>query len=151
MTAADVAARAEELLGRMLGAMDVDVRAAARLDGEVVTIELEGPDVGVLIGGQGRTLDALQQLLVRALLRDGGAGIAIVVDAEGYRARRVEALEQLATRAAHEVLANGRSSRLAHLSARERRIVHAAAAQVAGVRSYSEGQGEERVLVIEPA
>jgi len=142
--------QAERLLGEILMHTGIEVEARGRIEGDAVILELDGPEVSLVIGRQGRTLDALQQLLVRALLRDGGAGIGIVVDAQGYRARRVETLERLAIRSARQVRESGEPERLEHLSASERRVVHAAAARVEGVRTRSEGEGESRVLIIEP-
>jgi spoIIIJ-associated protein len=150
MTPDDIGARAEKLIGEILRAMGVDVTVRGRVQADVVVLDLDGPEVGLMIGKQGRTLDALQQILVRALLRDGGAGIGVVVDAQSYRARRQETLERLATRTAHEVRETGRPARLEHLSASERRVVHAAAGKVEGVSSRSEGDGDARVLIIEP-
>jgi len=151
MSIDDVSQRAVQLCKEILVRMGVDVEVRSRVEGEAVLLELDGPEVSLVIGRQGRTLDALQQLLVRALLRDGGAGIGIRVDAQGYRARRNETLERMAERTAQEVRESGRAATLEHLSASERRVVHAAAGKVVGVRTRSEGEGEARVLIIEPA
>lgn len=150
-TPSNVREEAERLLGEILRHTGIEAEARGRVEGEVVVLDLDGPEVNLVIGRQGRTLDALQQLLVRALLRDGGAGIGIVVDAEGYRARRAETLERMATRVAEQVRDTGEPERIERLSASERRIVHAAAAKVEGVRTRSEGEGEGRVLIVEPA
>jgi spoIIIJ-associated protein len=147
----DVFERAQRFLGEILSRMGVDVQVSGRVEGEAVVLDLDGPEVGLVIGRQGRTLDALQQLLVRALLRDGGAGVGIRVDAQGYRARRNETLERMAERTAQTVRESGRPARLANLTPGERRVVHAAAGRIAGVRTRSEGEGEARVLIIEPA
>ena len=151
MSIEQVREQAERLLAEILSHMGVEVEVRGRVDGEAVALDLDGPEVGLVIGREGRTLDALQQLLVRALLREGGAGIGIRVDAQGYQARRNETLQRMAERTAQEVRESGRSATLPHLTPSERRVVHAAAGKVVGVRTRSEGEGEGRVLIIEPA
>ena len=83
-------------------------------DGDVVTGTVHGHDLGLFIGRHGQTIDAVQHLVFRIVLTRGGgaprATCASSIDAEGYRARRAEALQRLADQAAEDARRQGRPS-----------------------------------------
>src|SRR4029453_11546717 len=97
------------------------------------------------------TLDAIEYLLNRIVIREVASGARIEVDVEGYRARRRESLSVLARRMADKVRQTGKPATVDLLSPRDRRVVHLALKDEAGVTSRSQGEGFLRKLVILPA
>ncbi len=115
------------------------------------TLEIEGDTGGLLIGRRGQTLDALQFLLNKMVYReDVGSSPRIQIDVGGYRARRAEALENLAVRMASKAKQMGRPIRLEPMAAHERRIIHVTLQEQQGIRTESEGEGEHKRVVIIP-
>jgi spoIIIJ-associated protein len=115
-----------------------------------VTFEIEGPDAGLLIGRRGETLQALQFLIRMVTNRQLGRKAYVVIDIEDYRERRVQMLRRLARRMAGRVGSSGREDSLEPMSPAERRIVHMALAGHPEVRTESEGEGNQRRVVIFP-
>jgi spoIIIJ-associated protein len=151
-TAADLVDAARAVLERILSALGVDVPVEVRGPAEDgLTLELIGRDTGIVIGRHGQTLDAIEYLLNRIVAQRGGASIRIAVDVEGYRERRRESLEQTARRLAAQAKKTGRPESLSPMSPRDRRIVHLALGDDAGVTTRSEGEGSYRRVVIIPS
>lgn len=118
-------------------------------DGIVAT--LVGPDLGVLIGRHGQTIDALQYLANAIGHRAyGDERLPVVVDAAGYRARRTATLEQLARRSAEQASATGARVELEPMTAVERKIVHELLKDDPEVATASEGTEPNRFVVILP-
>lgn len=128
--------------------LDADVRVE-QADG-ILTGSVEGDDLGLFIGRRGQTIDAVQHLAQRIVFRGGSPEARVVIDADGYRARRAETLCSLAADAAEESLRNGEAVELEPMPASERRIVHEYLRERGGVRTHSEGDEPERYLVVEP-
>jgi spoIIIJ-associated protein len=120
-------------------------------DEESVVASCSGPDLGLLIGKRGQTIDALQYL-VNAILFRGQVEDRkpIVVDAAGYRARRRASLDALAVRTAERVLATGDPVELDPMTAVERKIVHVRLKEYPGVKTTSEGTEPNRFVVVLP-
>jgi len=114
---------------------------------EVLTLVVRGDDCGLLIGRQGQTLDAIEYVLNRIT---GSDGVRVMLDAEGYRARREQSLEQMARRVAAKVRESGRAIVLEPLSPRDRRTVHLALQGDQGVVTQSRGDGRFRQVVVMP-
>ena len=139
-------------LERIVDALGLDASVRVEDDGETLTGTVEGDALGLFIGHHGQTIDAVQHLATRTLLREDDENRRrIVVDADGYRDRRREALEHQADEAADEALRNGREVALDPMSAAERRIVHEYLRDRADVGTHSEGEGVDRRLVVSPA
>lgn len=139
------------MLGQILAAMNVDVRAVLRSDDkDEIWVEITGSDVAILIGKQGQTLDALQYLVGIAASRASGEKKRLILDAEGYRDKHRQTLERVAHDYAREVKAQGQEAELEPQPARDRRIVHMALADDPDVYTYSEGEGDNRHVVISP-
>ena len=128
--------------------LDADVRVE-QTDG-VLTGDVEGEDLGLFIGRRGQTIDAVQHLAQRIVFRGGSPEARVVIDADGYRDRRAEALRALAADAAEDALRSGEAVELDPMPASERRIVHEYLRERGGVRTHSEGDEPERYLVVEP-
>jgi spoIIIJ-associated protein len=144
------AERVRELLEAVVDALDVDARITVEEDAETVRGAIEGEELGVLIGRHGQTIDALEHLALRAAFRDATERKRVVVDAAGYRARRAEALERQAERAASEALRFGRPVALDAMVASERKLVHEFLRDRHDVETYSEGDEPDRHLVVAP-
>jgi spoIIIJ-associated protein len=141
-----------ELIDYFLGAMGVVAETYIREDDEdgSMTFEIEGQDAGLLIGRRGETLQALQFLIRMVTNRQLGRKAYVVIDIEDYRERRVQMLRRLARRMAGRVGSSGREDSLEPMSPAERRIVHMALAGHPEVRTESEGEGNQRRVVIFP-
>jgi len=139
------------MLNDILGAMDITAKPVVRSaeDGDV-TVAIQGEDVAILIGRHGQTLDALQYLVSIAANRAAGTRFRVVLDAEGYRDRHREILEKKAHEYAAAVKSEGQEAEFEPQSARDRRIVHMALADDPDVYTYSEGEGDNRHVVISP-
>ncbi len=118
--------------------------------GEVITLDVSGDDLGILIGRRGQTLSSLQYVVRLILAHQTQARVPIVIDVEGYKQRRYEALQALAQRMAEQVKAKGRPFTLEPMLAYERRIIHLTLADDPDVTTESVGEGETRKVVIMP-
>ena len=110
---------------------------------------VHGEDLGLFIGRHGATIDAVQHLAHRLVLKHE-AELRVVIDAEGYRERRRQVIEQQADRAAEEAVQFKRPVALDAMTATERKLVHEYLRGVDGIETYSEGQEPDRHLVVAP-
>lgn len=146
--------KAQEILDKM--GLDAQVQVESARESHVVSLVVEGEDVGILIGKHGATLQSFQYLLNLMLnahlegeeARAGGA--RVVIDAGNYRARRAAALEQIARGAASKVRRDGRLVRLEPMPAHERRLVHLFLQTEADIVTQSEGREPMRRIVVSP-
>ena len=140
-----------DLLERVVDSLGLKASVEVRHDGETVTGTVHGTDLGLFIGRHGQTIDAVQHLAYRiALAHGGGERRRIVIDAEGYRARREEALHRQADQAADDALRYARPVALDAMTASERKLVHEYLRDRGDVETYSEGEEPERHLVVAP-
>lgn len=130
-------------------ALDIDEDVIAEQRGEELHVAVQGKDLGLLIGRHGQTLEALQHLAQRIAL-DHDLHIRVIVDAEGYRERRREAIEAQVTRLAQRALQREEACPLEPMTSSERRHVHEMVRDIEGVESYSEGTEPDRHAVIAP-
>ena len=119
-------------------------------DGETVVAELGGPDLGILIGRHGQTIDALQYVTMIAANRAHKTRRRVVVDAEGYRERREVSLHAIADRTAQKVARERAAITLKPMTAAERKVIHLRLKDHPKVQTSSEGQEPNRAVVIEP-
>ncbi|MDA8297754.1 MAG: KH domain-containing protein [Actinomycetota bacterium] len=129
-----------------------DASTAVRVEEDQIVVEVEGENLGLLIGQRGRTLDALQELSRTVVQRRGDEPSArVIVDVAGFRAKRIAALEAFVRRTAEEVIATGEPQELEPMSAADRKVVHDTVNAIAGVESTSEGTDPGRYVVLRPA
>ena len=148
----DRASLVRELLDEIAHALGADCRIDVDDSGDTIEAKLSGPDVAVLIGKRGKTIDSIQYLVGAAVASAAGEhGPRVIVDAAGYRDRREVRLVQLAERSAAEAVRTGGSIRLEPMSSTERKIVHLHLKDAAGVETHSEGDEPNRYVVISPA
>ena len=148
-------AYAERVTSEMLGHMKVAAKVSARYaatpdsDGDVpMLVDIHGDDLSVLIGRRAETLNALQYLLALIISKEATHWIQVIVDVEGYRARRERQLRQLARRMADQVVRTGKRQMLEPMSAAERRIVHLELRDHAEVKTESVGDEPNRKVSI---
>jgi spoIIIJ-associated protein len=115
-----------------------------------IVLDIEGPDLGVLIGRRGETLDALQYISRLIVSREIQRRANIVIDVEGYKSRREASLRKLAQRMADQARQQGRIVTLEPMPPNERRIIHIALRDDPTVKTESVGLGERRKVTIIP-
>jgi spoIIIJ-associated protein len=146
-----VAGDMRALVARIVAVLGVDARVDVQEADGTITVTCSGPDVGLLIGRHGQTIDAVQYLLNAVAHRtQGDERKDVVVDAAGYRERRRATLESLAVRTAQEVIATGNSVELEPMTAVERKVVHLRLQDYDGVGTTSEGTEPNRFVVVLP-
>jgi spoIIIJ-associated protein len=144
------AARLRDLLDRVCTALGAPVRIEIHEDEEQLAATLTGPDLGLVIGKRGQTIDAIQYLATAIVFRGLEERKSVLVDAAGYRDRRRTTLEQQAERAASEATAAGEAVALEPMSAVERKIVHVHLQDREDVETASEGNEPNRFVVVRP-
>ena len=115
-----------------------------------VVLDIEGDDLGILIGRRGQTLSCLQYIVRLIVGHQLNIWVPVIIDVEGYKQRRYEALQALALHMAEQVKARGTPFTLEPMSPFERRIIHLALAENPNVTTQSVGEGEARKVVIIP-
>ena len=121
--------------------LPADVRIDQREEGRL-TLDIVADDPAIVIGKHGATLESLQLISnIHAGRINDGEPVRIILDTEDYRYRREQSLVRMATRVANEVRRTGRARLLAPLNPFERRLIHSALGDMAGVTTESEGEG----------
>ena len=148
--AGSVEEKIETFLKGLLEHMDSKAIPHARKENEnTYHVELEGDDLGYLIGRRGGTLDAIQHLCNYTINRDVEGRIRINVDAESYREKREDTLRRYARKKAQQVLKARRRTTLEPMNAYERHLVHAALQDMDNITTHSTGTEPNRRVVIE--
>jgi spoIIIJ-associated protein len=146
-----LAGEVRELVQRVVDEIGVTARIEIDEDDETITVSCVGPDLGMLIGRHGQTIDAIQYLANAVVYRAHAEDRKeVVVDAAGYRARRRASLEALAVRSAERAVSRGEAVELEPMSAVERKVVHLRLKEFDGVETTSEGTEPNRFVVISP-
>lgn len=146
----DVEDNIREFLEKIFDAMNLTVEILIdREEGSnVVSVELKGDDMGVLIGKRGQTLDSLQYLTNLAVNKNAEEYVRVKIDTEDYRKRRRETLENLARNIAYKVKRTKRPVSLEPMNPFERRVIHAALQNDRFVTTHSEGDEPYRHVVV---
>ena len=147
-TPESVAETAKEFLGGLLEAIGLEAEIESTVEGNSAFVDVTGESLGVLIGRRGQTLDALQELARTAVQRRLRARVRLLVDVEGYRARRRASLADYARAIAERAKARGTEIELEPMTAYERKIVHDAVSEIDGASSFSEGDEPYRKVVV---
>lgn len=119
--------------------------------GDYIASDVTSDHTALLIGQKGETLDSLQHLINCASHQQKSFSRRIVLDSEGYRQRRIEAIQGMAHRSARRAVREGQDSKLPPMPSTERRIVHLYLEADESVTTYSEGDGDKRRVVVSPA
>lgn len=143
---ADIRLVTEELVAAVGFEGRVDVYDA----GDFVAVDVATPEAGLFIGQKGETIDAFQHLLNVIAYKDRPFGKRLVLDSEGYRQRRIEAIQGMAHRSARRASREQRTVELPAMNPSERRIVHVYLKENQQVITASQGSGAERRVTISP-
>jgi spoIIIJ-associated protein len=147
-----VGAAAVEFMQGLTDAFGLPASTSLVVDGTELEVQVQGEQLGLLIGPGGRTLLAVQDLVrVAAQRRLGDHDTRLRVDVAGYRERRREALERFARSVAEQVVATGTPRRLEPMPSADRKIIHDVLTGIEGVSSRSEGDDPNRRVVVVPA
>jgi len=139
-----------EYLNNLFKAMDIEAQVKIDYDQDDATmnIDVTGPDMGILIGKRGQTLDALQYLISLFVNKKSESYIRVKLDTENYRSRRKDTLENLAKNIAFKVKRTRRSFTLEPMNPYERRVIHSALQNDRYVTTKSEGEEPFRHVVV---
>lgn len=149
----DLAEKASDFLLGLLERMGISADIDIKDDNDRTVLEIQTADTELVIGRRGVVIDALQHLVNKAVFKERGAekGKPLVVDAGGFRDKQVERLRGIATKMAEKALQTKQIVELQPMSPHDRRIVHMAIAEIQGLSSRSEGEGEDRHILVVPA
>ena len=140
----------ENILEKMGADAVVTLNQVSGKDSGGPVFDIDGDDSGLLIGRRGETLRALQLMVGILTSLSVGNRINLSLDISGYQARRDETLRNLATRVAQRVSESGRSIPLEPMPPNERRVIHISLADHPSVETFSEGEREDRRVVVSP-
>ena len=139
----------EKFLYDVLKTMGMEVKITSDIDEDgTLCIDMEGENMGILIGKRGQTLDSLQYLTNRVANKTQDGYVRVKLDTENYRQRRKETLENLAKNIAHKVKRTKKSVSLEPMNPYERRIIHSALQADRYVSTHSEGEEPYRRVVV---
>jgi len=146
---------AEQVTGELLERMHVRARLKAQMvpphdenDQPLVLVEVHGDDLSILIGRRSETLNALQYITSLIVAKEAGRWVPLMIDVQGYRARRERQLRVLARRMAEQVVHTGKRAALEPMPANERRIIHLELRDHPDVMTESVGEEPNRKVTI---
>jgi spoIIIJ-associated protein len=140
--------RAGDFLEGLLDALDVDGDITTWIDEVGGHIDLEGPDLSILVGTNGETLDALQELTRLAVLRQSKRRVRLLLDINGFRARQREQLISIVQMTVEQVIKTREEHEFQPMTPAERKVVHDAVAAIDGVHIESLGEEPNRRVII---
>jgi spoIIIJ-associated protein len=146
----------EEVVAKLLELMHLDASVSARFDDpdregrKSVCVEVNGKDLGVLIGRRGETINAFQRIAALIVSKEMSRWVRLSIDVEGHRSRREQQLRRMAQRLADQVTKTGKPLSLEPMPASERRIVHMELQGHPNVLTNSVGEDPQRKVMIEP-
>lgn len=141
---------AEQFLMDITANMGINATIDTSVETDHVTFQINGDKIGLLIGKRGKTLNALQYLTKLVINKNGNHYYTVTVDAEGYRERRKETLEDLALKMKEKALRINGKVALEPMPAYERKIIHSKLQAEEGISTYSDGKEPHRYIVINP-
>lgn len=139
---------AVEFLQKIFEAMQMQVKITAQYKEEALEVDMQGEDMGILIGKRGQTLDSLQYLVSLVVNKQKDTYIRVKLDTENYRTRRKETLENLAKNIAFKVKRTKKPVFLEPMNPYERRVIHSALQNDPYVTTHSEGEEPYRKVVV---
>ena len=148
----DVTEKAIDFLQGVLERMGISADIDVKEEDDRIVLEVQTQDPDLIIGRKGQVVDALQHLVGKVVFRErsGEKGKPFIVDAGGSREKHVQKLQALAARMGEKALKTGTIVELSPMSPHDRRIVHMAIANIPGLSSRSEGEGDDRHILVVP-
>jgi len=149
----DVTEKAIDFLQGVLERMGISADIDVKEEDDRIVLEVQTQDPDVIIGRKGQVVDALQHLVGKVVFRErsGEKGKPFIVDAGGYREKHVQKLQALAARMGEKALKTGTIVELSPMSPHDRRIVHMAISAIPGLSTRSEGEGDDRHILVVPS
>ena len=141
----------KSLVSTILDAMNFDANLEVYDAGGFIAVDVVSEDTALFIGQKGETIDALQYLVNVSAFKERDFFKRIVLDAEGYRQRRVEAIQGMAHRTARKALRERRTVEMPPMNSSERRVVHLYLSDNPNVTTESEGTGDGRRVMVSPS
>lgn len=141
-------ASTRQFLDSMFQAMNLEVEIEIKYDKDQMEIDLRGPNMGVIIGKRGQTLDSIQYLTSLVANKNRDKYVKVFMDTENYRQKREETLVRLASKMAKNVKATRRTMVLEPMNPYERRIIHSALQSDSKIQTFSEGEEPYRKVAI---
>lgn len=139
----------EQFIRATLKAMNMEVEISTSIDEDgALCIDMQGENMGILIGKRGQTLDSLQYLANRVANKHQDGYVRVKLDTEHYRERREQTLKHLARNIAHKVKRTRRPVALEPMNPYERRIIHSALQSDPYVTTHSEGEDPYRKVIV---
>lgn len=149
---AHVATEAETFLVGLADAFGVSATASSSIEGDEIEVDLQGADLGLMVGPRGSTLQAVQDITrVVSQRRIGDHDTRLRIDIAGYRAKRKEALGRFVNQVADEVVSSGSARALEPMPSADRKIIHDALTGRTDIATHSEGEEPYRRVIISPA
>ncbi len=146
---------AREVVGDLLSKMQIEAKVSAKYlppvdekDRQLVSVEIEGRDLSILIGRRSETLNALQYISSLIIAKENGEWVPLMIDVQGYRERRERQLRVLARRMAEQVVHTGRRQNLEPMPANERRLIYLELRDHESVATESVGEEPNRKVTI---
>jgi spoIIIJ-associated protein len=147
---AEPADRVRVVLERIVADLELDADVSVSEDEAEIRADVDGEDVGLLIGRHGQTIDAVQLLCYQTAFRGRSERKRVTVDAAGYRERQGENLRRQADVAADDAIRDGRPVEMEPMGPNERRVVHEHLRDRPELETYSEGDEPHRFVVVAP-
>ena len=144
----DVAGICLNIVEELLNLLGVSAVVNVSLDGESITVDIGGEDLGILIGRGGRTLASLKYIIRAMVTKQLDTWMPLNVDVCGYQKKRQEHLHDLALRMAEQVKLRHSTMTLEPMTADERRLIHIALIDYPDITTYSIGEGKNRKVAI---
>ncbi|MGI6537449.1 MAG: RNA-binding cell elongation regulator Jag/EloR [Caldicoprobacterales bacterium] len=139
---------ARDFLTTLFQKMNLEASVDVTETDDTISVQVEGPNMGILIGHRGETLDAVQYLTSLVVNKDSDNYKKVIIDTENYRSKREETLRKLAKRLAHKVAKTKRKIVLEPMNPFERRVIHSTLQKDPKVTTYSEGEEPYRKVII---
>ena len=140
----------KDLVTSVVGEMGLEARVDVYDAEDYIAVDVASPDTALFIGQKGETIDALQYLVNAAIYKRREFAKRIILDAEGYRQRRVEAIQGMAHRTARKAVRERRTVEMPPMNPAERRVVHMYLKDDPKVTTLSEGAGSNRRVRVSP-
>ena len=140
--------RVRVLLERIVESLGLDASISVSEEDEEIHADIEGEEVGLLIGRHGQTIDAIQLLCYQAAYRGRQDRKRVSVDAAGYRRRQGESLRRRADMAAEDAVRHGQAVEMDPMGSTDRRVVHEHLRDRPEIETYSEGDEPNRYVVV---
>jgi len=141
---------AQETLRKIISLMSMDTRISAERKGDDIVLNIEGNNTGILIGHKGRTLEALEFIVNKAVNKAAEKKVRVIVDTENYRQRKEESLKGLALKMGDQAKRTKKTVTINSVNPHDRRIIHLALKGDSQVQTKSDGEGLFKKVQIIP-